>query len=333
MISLTITVDDLTTVLSVFDSIQIRRYTGEDVPEGPISNATADSDYVITSGTDTINNRTGVSDVLLSSTYTQYYFEDPYGAPSSWYISRYYNTTNDAASGWSDPTPGYIADLHYDPQFPEEVDYTDDEQLIIDRIRLWTGDPKGIAREYGEDAMSSIHTDGRTYELDEKGWPIYITIGGYQYTNISNPTVNGYKYLRFNCYIDHVCTTSSGYEGDCGDTYCQDIVIGPDIWYHTFRFSDKEIMTAYNSCPPPSPLTTTTANSEVYMLQTAIDLIRSELWEDSIEDGAEIKDEGSHYNPDPGLKIRRDLLKDLIKRRDDLVKALQLTGITGVLID
>ena len=92
-------------------------------------------------------------------------------------------------------------------------------------------------------------------------------------------------------------------------------------------------MEAYDSCPPPSPLTTTNANSEVYMVQTAIDLLRKELWEDATEDGAAIKDEGPHYDPSPGLEVRRKLLDDLTKRRDDLVKALQLTGITGVLID
>ena len=92
-------------------------------------------------------------------------------------------------------------------------------------------------------------------------------------------------------------------------------------------------MEAYDACPPPSPLTTETANSEVYMVQTAIDLLRKELWEDATEDGAAVRDEGSSYDPEPGLKVRKQLLDDLVKRRDDLVQALQLTGITGVLID
>lgn len=333
MITLTINVDSISTALEAFDVIQIKRYTGTDVPEPPVTNTDAVAYYTTVSGTDTISSRTGVSDVLLNASYSQYYFDDDEGNSSSWYISRYYHTTTSAASGWSDPVPGYTADLYYSPQFPEEEDYETAEQLIIDRIRLLIGDPLGIAREFGEDAVSSIHQDGKTYELDEKGWPIYITIGGVQYNCLGNPTVNGYKYLRFNCFVDDVCTTCSGYEGDCGEDVYRDVVTGPDIWYHTFRFSDKEIKDAYDTCYPPTPLTTTTANSEVYMVQTAIDLLRSELWEDATEDGADIKDEGSHYNPDPGLKIRRDLLKDLTKRRDDLVKALQLTGIAGVLID
>ena len=69
------------------------------------------------------------------------------------------------------------------------------------------------------------------------------------------------------------------------------------------------------------------------MVQTSIDLLRKELWEDATEDGAAIKDEGSSYDPEPGLKIRKQLLDDLTKRRADLVKVLQLTGIAGVLID
>ena len=44
-------------------------------------------------------------------------------------------------------------------------------------------------------------------------------------------------------------------------------------------------------------------------------------------------DEGSKYNPTPGLDVRRKLLDGLKKKLDDLVKSLILGGITGVLID
>lgn len=333
MISLTFTVGDLTQVLGIFDRIQIRRYTGTGTPGSPVTDLVAMSEYATISGSDTISGRDGVSDVVLRTDFTQYYFTHPDGEAYDWYISRYYSESDGSASGWSDAVLGEPGDLYYDPVYPPEIAYGSADQLIIDRIRLYIGDPIGLRREYGEEALSSIHPDGKTYEMDEKGWPTYITMGGKSYVSTTNPSVNGYRFLRFNEFIEDICYECVTYSGNCGDDVTKEVVNGVDVWYYTFRHSDRQIMEAYDSCPPPTPLTTLTANSEVYMVQTAIDLLRKELWEDATEDGAAIRDEGSNYNPEPGLKIRKDLLDDLVKRRDDLVKALQLTGITGVLID
>jgi hypothetical protein len=333
LISLTITVDNITEVVQVFDTIQLKKWSGSGTPDLTVTDYIASTEYTTISGTDTINDREDVSDVLISASYYQYYFTDPDGFADNWYISRYYNSTDDATSGWSSPVQGDPGDLYYNPQFPPEITYGSSDQLIIDRIRLLIGDPLGLRREYGEDALSSIHSDGKTYEMDETGWPAYINMGGVQFTDSDNPSVNGYRFLRFQRYIDDICTECVTYSGVCGEDVVKEVTHGVDIWYYTHRYSDRQIMAAYDNCPPPSPLTTTTANSEVYMVQTAIDLLRGELWEDAIEDGAAIDDEGSKYNPSPGLEVRRKLLADLVKRRDDLVKALQLTGVTGVLID
>jgi len=333
LISLTISVDSISSIIEVFDTIQIRKYIGSGSPDAPVTDLMAFSEYTTVSGIDTINNRTDVSDVILSNSYSQYYFTDPSGYGEDWYISRYYDSGTGATSGWSDPVQGDIGDVYYNPQFPVEVTYGTSDQMIIDRIRLYIGDPIGLRREYGDEALSSIHPDGKTYELDVKGWPAYINMGGLQYTTIDNPSVNGYKFLRFKEFIDDVCEECVTYSGSCGEDVVKEVIHGVDIWTYTFRYSDREIMEAYNNCPPPSPLTTSTANSEVYMIQTAIDLLRAELWRDATEDGAMVVDEGTTYNPSTGLTVRRDLLKDLLKRRDDLVKALQLTGISGVLID
>ena len=322
--------------MQVFDTIQIRMYTGVGTPASPVTDLVANSEYTTVSGYDTINGRQEVPDVYLRSDISQYYFTHASGTSSVWYISRYYKRTGSnagATSGWSDPVLGEPGDLFYDPVYPPEVVYGSADQLIIDRIRLYIGDPIGLRREYGEEAMSSIHPDGKTYELDETGWPSYVTMGGKAFISTTNPSVNGYRFLRFDEYIEDICYECVTYSGACGEDIIKEVANGVDIWYYTFRNSDRQIMEAYNSCPPPSPLTTDTANAEVYMVQTAIDILRKELWEDATEDGAAIRDEGSAYNPEPGLKVRKDLLDDLTKRRDDLVQALQLTGITGVLID
>jgi len=333
LISLTITIDNLSGVLQVYNTIQLRRWTLEGTPSTPVTDLVASSDYELMVGIDTISSRSDVSDVLISSDYSQYYFTDSDGFAENWYISRYYSSVTDSTSGWSDPIQGEPGDLYYNPQFPPEVSYGSSDQLIIDRIRLYIGDPLGLRREYGADALSSIHTDGKTYEMDEKGWPSYINMGGVQFTSTDDPSVNGYRFLRFSDYIDDVCTSCVTYSGACGEDVIRDVSNGIDIWYYTHRHSDRQIIEFYNNCPPPTPLTTATANSEVYMVQTALDILRSELWEDATEDGAMIKDDGTTYDPGEGLAVRKELLNDLTKRRDDLVKALQLTGITGVRVD
>jgi len=334
MINLTFTVDNLTTVVQVFDRIQIRRYAGAITPPtSPVTDLVAFSDYTTVSGYDTISSVTGASEVILHSDISQYYFTDYDGEAYDWYISRYYSTSDGATSGWADPILGEPGDLYYDPVYPPEIEYGSEDQRIIDRIRLYIGDPIGLRREYGDDALSSIHTDGRTYELDEKGWPCYITMGGKSYTNTANPSINGYKFLRFDEFIDDTCITCSGVTNVCGEDVTREVVNGVDIWYYTFRNSDRQIMEAYDSCPPPPGLTTTTATSEAYILQTSIDILYKELWEDATEDGAAIKDEGSVYNPEPGLKIREEMLDKLKKKLDDLISATILSGITGVRVD
>lgn len=317
MINLTITVDNINDVLKIFDSVEIRRYNKSGVPDTPIDLV----DYVTINGIDQTNHRSGVSDVLLNSNYFQYYFTDPDGTADSWYISRYFNTTTSGSSAWADPVQGESGDLYYDPMYPPEIKYGSADQRIIDRIRILIGDPIGLNREYGPEAASSIHPDGRTYQMDEYGWPASINMYGKQYTETTDPTVNGYKFLKFREAIDTTITTVSG------------IQYSVDIWYYTFRHSDRQIMEAYDSCPPPTPLNESNCTPEIYMLQTAYDLLTQESWESINEDGAKIVDEGSSYDPSPGIRARSDMLAKLRKRLDDAIKSVKLLGLTGVRID
>jgi hypothetical protein len=270
----------------------------------------------------------GVGPVTLNTGQSSYTVTDETGSASDWYITQYYNTSTLAESGWSDPILGEVGDLFYNPLFPSEVSYGTSEQLIIDRIRRLIGDPVGLRREYGEDASSSIHPDGKTYELDEKGWPCSVYMNGVSYNTSENPTINGYRYLRFSDFID--VTTTSGVVDD-GDV--RTVTYGVDIWYYTHRHSDREIMEAYDNTPPPPPLSTTNTTSEIYMLTCAYDLLFSEFWEDTGEDGAKIGDEGSTYDPSVGIQNRRHMLDALRKRLDNAIKSVTLLGISGVLID
>jgi len=333
MISLTFTVDNLTTVLQVFNTIQIRRYIGTDTPSADVTELIALSEYTTISGFDVINNRDSVSDILLRSDFSQYYFTDYNGESEDWYISRYFNSTTGSYSGWSAPVLGEPGDLYYDPVFPPEIEYGSADQLIIDRIRLLIGDPIGLRREYGEEALSSVHSDGKVYQLDEKGWPAFVTMGGKPFNDTANPNVNGYMFLKFTEYIDEVCITCSGILNLCGEVVNKEIVNGVDIWYYTFLKSDREIMEAYDSCPIPAGLSNVNVTTESYILQTSIDLVRSQLLNDASEDGASISDEGSKYDPESGLKIRKELLDNLEDKLEKVIKSLVLLGISGVLID
>ena len=303
MILLNILVDNINTVLQVYDQIQIQRSSAED---GPFEDVV------------------GLGPVTLLSNVTSYTVADSDGLLTDWYISRYYSTTSNGYSAWSSPVLGETEDLYYNPLYPSEISYGTSDQLVIDRIRLLIGDPLDLVREHGTEASANLHEDAKVYELGEKGWPVSINMDGTQYTTTSEPTVNGYKYLKFSTFVDTPLVTYSG---------TRVIEDGIDIWYYSFRWSDREIMRAYNNTPPPPPLTTTTANAEVYMLACAYDLLMGETWDYISEDGATVTDEGTRYDPSSGIRARKDLLDAIRKRLDDVIKSLTLTGITGVLID
>jgi len=330
MIGLTFSVQNIEQVMQVYDQIQVIRYDAVTInsPDTPVGDIISLVGWVAVSGT--VDYPVPISLVTGQDFYQSY---DPIGEATDWFSSRYYDTLTGSYSAWSAPILGADGDLYYDPVYPPEIEYNTENKAIIKRIRTYIGDPLGLNREHGEAAQSNISPDGKTYKLDQKGWPVYITMGGHSFTDLANPSVNGYKYLKFQSVIDEICTGCAQIENICGEEEIRQYDQGVDIWYYTFRFSDRQIMETYDSCPPPPGLTSTTATSQAYMYQTAIDLINKELLEDAVEDGAAIRDEGSSYNPEGGLKIRKDLLDGLNKQLDDVVNSLMLKGITGVLVD
>lgn len=337
VVSLTITVD-ISQVVDVFDRIQLRKYNTPrvDTPSSPVTDTMAMNDYsLVASGTDEWGGcypdpckKTGVSEIILNESLSQYYFTDQGGSHYDWYISRYYNSSNGSTSGWADPVLGESGDIFYNPMYPDEIGYGSEDRQIIDRIRTYIGDPKGLRREYGEDAASSIHPDGKTYEMDERGWPAMINMGGTSYISPGNPSVNGYRFLRFAEYIDTE-SIDTVWSGCSSSTYTH----GVDIWYYTFRHSNREIIEAYDRCPIPAGLTAANVTVEAYVLQTSINLLFQDNWEDAIEDGAVVTDETTRYDPSVGFRFRNDLMDKLKAKLDDLVKGLVLRGIEGVLID
>jgi len=330
MIGLSFTVTNIDTVIQIYDQIQIIRYDLSTInpPETPIGDPSVLIGWAVVSGT--VDFPVPI-DLVAGQTFYQSY--DPVGESTDWFSSRYYDSITGSYSAWSAPIVGGEGDIYYDPVYDSEMNYTAEELAIIKRIRIYIGDPLGLRREFGEEALGSIHPDGKTFQLAEKGWPVYITMGGKSFTDKFNPSVNGYKYLKFQEIIDTICTGCATIENVCGDEVVKQFKQGVDIWYYVFRNSDRQIMDAYDSCPPPLGLTITTATTQAFMLQTAIDLLTKELIEDATEDGAKVVDEGSSYDPSSGLKTRKEILDDLKKQLKDLTKVLMFGGLQGVLID
>jgi hypothetical protein len=307
MIHLTFSVEDISSVIKVYNQIQVQSASSE-------------------TGTFTTLSTTDFP-IWLTSTQTTYTANDPDGSADTWYKSRYScsesggdstcrnNGCTGEASSWSDPILGETGKICYSITYPVEVGYGTSEQLVIDRIRRLVGDPIGLKREYNEQA--NIHEGGKVYELEEKGYPCSININGTTYNTTSDPAVNNYRYLEFSNDI----TTLSGVD------------LKVNIFYYIFRHSDREIMEAYDTAYPPAPLTTVTATPEIYMLQTATTLLGQEIIEDSVEDGAIIVDESSKYDNTKAIQFKIDMLDRLQKRLDVVVKSLLLCNITGVLID
>lgn len=311
-------VPNIDTILDLYNQIQIVRYTGSsDQPEAPVGEPESLTDWITVSGVEPYT-----APIDLESDTTSYYVYDDKGSDSDWYSSRYVDSSDpsNVNSGWSDPVLSSTQGMYYNPLYPEEVNLTGEDKMVVDRIRLLIGDPVGLKREAGEEYAVNIHPDGTVYELEEKGWPVAISMCGEQYTSSANPTVNGYKYLKFNDNISEFVTVSG-------------VDHNIDVWYYTFRYSDKEILQAYDLTPPPFGLNTTNATTETYILAASINLVRSELFLDSTESGAEIQDNVTVYNPSSGLSNRRQLLNDLKDQLNKVVTSLKLKGIEGVRID
>jgi len=297
MINLTIEVGDIAVVIAMYDKIRI--YTSDDE-----------------NGTYTyLDSMTLLSGVSI---YTYLHLQ---GTTDTWYKSSYYNTTTEVESGLSNAARGSAPSLYHTVSYPSEYDFDADEEIMIRKIRRLIGDIKGLENLYadGTEFCSSILQDGKTIDLGEKGWPVYVSINDVEYTTLDDPIVQGYRYLTFSG------TLNSGVQND---------VI--NIWYNTFKFSDREVYEAYGDTMIPPMVPADCVSQDHLMLQAAIDLLMNMYAEDVVDDGASIRDDMTLYDPSPGLRERDKLIKQLRKQLDGLVQECiksSMLGLEGILID
>lgn len=291
MIRLTITVSNMDIVITLFDSIYVYTSTEES------------GDYTL------------LGTLSLTASRSVYEYSHLAGTPDTWYKSRLYNTSNGLTGSWSEAVQGNLPTLYHDATYPPEFEFGWEEQIIVRKIRRYVGDLKGLRRLYYDNGelCSPVLEDNKTIMLEERGWPVYISIAEVESTTLSDPVIQGYLHLTFS--------------GTIGST---DVI---DVWYNTFKFSDVEIYQAYTDTMMPPFLTSSTVTQDHLLLQASIDLLENMTSADMVDDGARVVDERSTYDPSPGLAERDKTIERLRKMLDALVRQYMLTDITGVLID
>jgi len=261
---------------------------------------------------------TYITSITLLAGVSTYYYTHVTGDSDTWYRSSYYNTTTESESSFSNAVRGEEPTLYQDATYPEEYSFDADEELVIRRIRRYIGDFKQLGRLYsdGSEACSSVMDDNSTIDVGEKSWPVYVSINSSEYTTIEDPVVQGYRYLTFSGSI-----TSS------------DVI---DVWYYTFKFSDRQIYEAYGDAMLPPNVPSAVVSQDHLVLQSAIDLLENMTAEDLVDSGAMIRDDQTVYDPSYGFRERGSLIGRLQKQLDALISESvrsSMLGLTGVLID
>jgi len=257
-------------------------------------------------------------DLPLVAGQTEYSYTHVAGTSDTWYKSSIYDDIHIRECCFSDPVKGVCPSLYHYATYKAECEFSSADDVIIRKIRRLIGDFVELDRLYidgiDEYTMSSaLQPDGHTIKLDSKGWPVYVSVNDVEETSTSSVIVQGYQYLTFS--------------GTIGDT---DKI---DIWFYTFKFSDREIFESYGDSQMPPFINNTTINQDMLILQSAIDLLESQTANDMIEDGARIVDDQTVYDPSPGLGERNNLINRLKKQLDSLVKQYMFGSIQGMLID
>ena len=160
----------------------------------------------------------------------------------------------------------------------------------------------------------------KTWELLEfKGWPQRVIINGDEKTSLTDPQVLGYRFLTFS-----------------GASAC--ITGSLDIFYNHFRFSDREILLAYDragnllvSCGLDAGQITT----EMLIMQAAILLLEGEC-RDKTTGAVEVRDGDTSYSNTRAIQARTEDLADLKQKIRDLIECARFNAsynLEGVRLD
>lgn len=263
--------------------------------------------------------------IALVSGQSNYTFVDETGTTKMWYKRSFFDGSSE--STLSSAFQGTYTDTKFlNPTYPADETFTSEEYYLIDRIRLLIGDPKELNRDYISEqgtGFDSISEDGKTHTLlNPRGYPLSIEHNDVGLTTASGAEVRDYQFITISGTVD----VSAG----STDTL--------DVWYYHFRYSDTEILTAYNSQLPPPQLTADQVSTELKLVCTALDLLESEVRQFGTVSATEVDIyQEIRINPKGGLDARQKDLVALRKRKDKLIQDILFeeadSNIFGVLID
>ncbi|MBW1799217.1 MAG: hypothetical protein JRJ85_00675 [Deltaproteobacteria bacterium] len=295
-------VDDVVTVKLLYNEVHLYRFESE-----------AETDAA--NGIEITQMSPPPTKVLNVNYFTYIFVDAPGSSQEYWYRARYeipvglappYSSFSEAIRA------GTFSKIFHRISYPDDIDLSDDEDTIINKIRILIGDRKQLIHDYISTCKSRLSDNDHTIEMKDKGWPVYINLNGVEKTRVNDPYIDGYRYLTFS-----------------GSIGASDVI---DIYCYTFRNSDSSINDAYSNVMIPPGLTSATVTQDHFILQTAITLLEGELISDAVDSGVKIRDGDTNYDPTPSFSARQKILDRLRKRLDDLITQYLLAG-GGVLID
>ena len=260
---------------------------------------------------------------LLDLDTVRYSYDDSGGNADSWYKWSFLDNAGPVESVLSSPVRASISGSFFrGATYPAELYLTGPQQDTIFRLRQILGDFKSVNRDYisSSTGYDNVSEDLRTVALDNpKGWPLEVSVDGTTYATINDPIVRGYQYLTFSG------TSISTVSGTV------------DIWYDSFRFSDREVLEAYENADVPAGVETSAATVEMYELSAAITLLEAELrsFMATSSSAVSIYEEIS-INPRAGLDARQKDLDALRKRLKGLVGSATVSNnltLLGIRVD
>lgn len=265
---------------------------------------------------------------------TAYTYLDVDTAPSYYYKAQFYNSGTMVSSVFSElAQESGIFNPYTVPTttstYPPEIALSTQDREIVESIRLGIGDLGAIELDSYDSSSSagcnaSISTDGRTWELsDPRGWPQRVVLNGTEKTSLNDPQVIGYKFLTFSGTSAVITGTLS-------------------VWYNHFRFSDHEILLAYDratnlmkTCPLPAADVTT----EMRIMQASILLLEGELRALQSRGALTIRDGDTEYDNSRSadlIRARTEELMDFRRRLKDMIecaRSCNMLSFEGIRLD
>lgn len=247
---ITVSVLDPAIVEQTFDELHVFRSTSANGPFTTISTITLDGRSIYT--------------ILDTGCSPQYYYKSQFFNSGTLVQSQFSHLAQETGRYSEYTVPETTA------TYPPEIGLSEEDLEIIESIRVTVGDLGSIERDIFDSSQpqdasgcsTQISPDRCTWELSEpKGWPQKVILNGESKTNLRDPEVVGYKYLVFS---GTACITGT-----------------LDVFYNRFRFSDREILTAFdrsiNLITATCKLTSTQITKEMRIMQASILLLEGEI--------------------------------------------------------